>query len=131
MTPVPADVPTLTSGAIYEDAQTASGIDEATGCAVDEKTRFSLDAPIIYLTAVGRSIPSGTVHQVRWLMNEQVQDESVEWVADQDYPEICIYFWLEPSDTPFEAGQWSADLYVNDQRVVAVPFEICSADQAC
>jgi hypothetical protein len=130
-TPTPAAISTLNNGGSYDDARTASGIDEATGCAVDEKARFPLDAPIIYLTTVGRGIQVGDVHQVRWLMNEQVQDESVEWVADQDYPEICIYFWLEPSDVSFEVGQWSADLYVNDQRVAAVPFEICTADQTC
>jgi hypothetical protein len=31
----------------------------------------------------------------------------------QDDPDFCLWFYLEPSDAPFRAGNWSAQFFSN------------------
>jgi hypothetical protein len=115
----------------YRELQTSVGIDPATGCPTSKQGRFGVNEDMIYLNAVGIEVATGTAHRARWYREGELRYESEEWVADQTYPEICIYFWLEPSYTPFEPGLWSVELLVNNEALSPVPFEICVAGELC
>jgi hypothetical protein len=114
----------------YQDIRTATEVD-ANGCPVDKRGRFSENIDRVYFTALGAEVVAGTRHQVRWSFEGQQRVESVEWVADGDYSNICIYFWLSTADTNFEAGLWRADFLINGELYVEVPFELCEAGQLC
>jgi len=123
--------PTLTQIAQYLDLRTATGIDTDTGCALDRFGRFSAEEDIIYLTAVGQDVAAGDVHRTRWYMDGELRHESDEWIPEEPFPQVCIYFWIEPVDTPFTSGFWNVELIVNGQIVADVPFEICVQDEIC
>ena len=123
--------PTTTPVALYMDLRTASGIDPDTGCAIDRRGRFSANEDIIYLTALGQNIGAGSVHRTRWYMDGDLRHESDDWIPEASFPQICIYFWIEPVDTPFTSGLWNVQLIVNGEIVADVPYEICVADELC
>jgi hypothetical protein len=123
--------PTPTQVAQYTDLRTASDIDPDTGCALDRLGRFSAEEDIIYLTAIGQDVAAGDVHRTRWYMDGDLRHESDEWIPDEAFPQVCIYFWIEPVDTPFTSGMWNVQLMVNGQIVADVPFEICVAGELC
>jgi hypothetical protein len=127
----PGPSPTATQVALYMDLRTATEIEPDTGCALDRRGRFSADEDIIYLTAVGQNIEAGSVHRTRWYMDGDLRHESDEWIPEERFPQICIYFWIEPVDTPFTSGLWNVQLIVNGEIVADVPFEICVADELC
>jgi hypothetical protein len=115
----------------YEDLRTATRIDEATGCALDKRGRYSPNDSRIYFAAIGFGLAKGTRHQTRWFFGQTLRYESIEWVADQAYEQICIYFWLEPSYTPFDPGLWRVEFWVDGALVLPVPFEICQVGELC
>jgi hypothetical protein len=123
--------PTATQAALYMDLRTTTDIDPDTGCAVDRQGRFSADASIIYLAAIGQNVEAGSVHRTRWFMDDELRHESDTWIPEEGFPQVCIYFWIEPIDTPFTSGLWSVQLLVNGEIVADVPFEICAEDEAC
>jgi len=132
-TPTPSLVsapPRIISGE-YQEILTTANLDESTGCALDKRGRFSVDINRVYLATIGQGIQANTTHQVRWYFDEELRYESALWIADQDYEEVCIFFWLEPSYTPFVAGLWAADLYVDNEFMVRVPFELCETGALC
>ncbi len=114
----------------YTDIRTATDVD-GDGCPTDKRGRFSETIGRVYFTTLGVGVVAGTRHQVRWLFGDEFRSQSQEWVADRDYDEVCIYFWLNASDTRFEAGLWKADLMINGTLFVEVPFELCQAGELC
>ncbi|HLA42357.1 MAG TPA: hypothetical protein VJZ27_02915 [Aggregatilineales bacterium] len=115
----------------YIGLQTASGIDSDTGCAIDKRGRFSVTTEAVYLTMVGHDVQANTPHQARWYFGDELRYSSDAWLPDQDYGQICIYFWLEPGFTTFEVGLWRAELFVDNQFMAQVPFEMCAAGDLC
>lgn len=114
----------------YTDIRTATDVD-TNGCPVDKRGRFSETVNRVYLTTLAFGVRSGTSHQVRWFFGDELRSQSPEWVADQDYAEICVYFWLSSSDTPFEAGIWQVDLLIDGEIYREIPFEFCVAGELC
>jgi hypothetical protein len=123
--------PTATQTAHYMDLRTATDIDPDTGCAVDRRGRFSAESSIIYLAAIGQNVDVGGVHRTRWFMDGDLRHESDEWIPEENFPQVCIYFWIEPIDTPFTTGLWNVQLLVNGEIVADVPFEICVEGELC
>ena len=129
--PPQGPTPTAPQAALYMDLRTATDIDPNTGCAVDRRGRFSANEDIIYLAAIGQNVEAGSVHQTRWFMDGDLRHESEDWIPEENFPQICIYFWIEPLDTPFTSGLWNVQLLVNGEVVADVPYEICVEGELC
>lgn len=115
----------------YQELQTSLGVEATTGCGLPKRGRFGVNSGRIYFNMIGVDIPAGTTHAVRWYRENELRYEASGWTADRIYPEICIYFWLEPSYTPFEPGMWSVELVANGESISPVPFEICDEGSLC
>lgn len=114
----------------YSDIRTTLVIDAA-GCGGNKQGRFATNDSRIYLTMVGTDIQPNQAHQVRWYLGQQLRYDSAPWIPEQSYAQTCIYFWIDPSITPFDVGIWRAELLVDNQIVLDVPFEICTAGELC
>lgn len=115
----------------YTDVLTTPTINEANGCATGKNGRFSEDVPIIYFATLAFDVPQGAAHRVEWYFEDSLRYSSDDWIADQNYDEICIYFWLEQAYTNFEDGFWSVQFFVDDDFIVDVPFEMCESGVIC
>lgn len=129
-TATPAPSPTPLNQTTYTDLRTTTGVDE-NGCPTDRRGRFSESDARVYFTARAINVVAGTRHKVQWLFEEEVRYESAEWTADQNYGEVCMNFWLEPSYTPFTVGIWTIYFFIDDQLYTEVPFEFCAAGELC
>lgn len=131
LTAAPARTPSPLLSTNFLSLRTSSGIDESTGCAIDEKTRYASTVQRIYFNFVAQNLRAGTILKPRWYKDDQLRYDSDEWIPDQDYAEICVYFWLEPAYTPFEAGTWRVELVVDGQVMGEIPFQICPEGTDC
>jgi len=90
----------------------SSSIFATDGCAVDPQGSFPVGIQRVYATIQAFNIASGTVMAVEWFNgNEVVWSES--WTVDQNYDQICIWFFLDPFSVTFTTGVWSAQMSAN------------------
>ena len=89
---------------------TASQVRQADGCSAGPQDRFTPDTPTIYATFQAFNIAAGTPLSVNWLHEGQsVHQEGFD--LGGNHSEICLWFSLDPSVTPFTPGAWSVQLY--------------------
>lgn len=123
------------AGEHYQNVTTASGVYDADGCAMDKKDTFYIsgadDPTRIYFTTLATDVIAGTTYQTRWSHGANVRYESITWTADQNYDEICIYFWLESSYTPYEGGFWLVELLANGAYATGTRFAMCEPGLLC
>ncbi|MBZ0307802.1 MAG: hypothetical protein K8I82_17170 [Anaerolineae bacterium] len=134
-TPIPEALPEIRSDRHYQNVTTSTGVSSSDGCAVDQQDTFyisgSNDPTRIYLTAVAVDVTAGTTYHSRWYHTHEMRYESEVWIPDRDYAEVCIYFWLASTDTPFQGGYWSAELMSNGASVARVRFAMCEPNVLC
>jgi len=78
---------------------------------------------IIYMTALAVNLQAETTFSVNWLYNRQRVFQS-SWTAPEDAVRRCIAIPMRSSDTAFEIGSWSAELFVNGMMEASSSFEI-------
>ncbi len=110
--PPPDSVPSAGGGVQVIKTGTATAINEADGCILNGTTSFSPDAARIYATAEGRNLTVGTRLGAQWYYNNALRYE-YEWTVEEAFAELCIWFFIDPSITPFTAGEWSVQLTVD------------------
>lgn len=109
----------------YTEIGTALAIREQTdGCAADRTTQFSLNASRIYATARALNIAAGTSVYVEWQYGGTRVAQSTVYVITNDDPDFCLWFYLEPTDAPFSAGQWAAQFFANGAPVGSATFTL-------
>jgi hypothetical protein len=99
----------------------ASSVRESDGCVEATTNSFSTDAPRVYATFVANNLQAGTPLRVDWVQNGEVMYFS-DWISDQNYPQICVWFYITNADVAFTPGSWSARILANDQLIQEVPF---------
>ncbi|MGQ9909021.1 MAG: hypothetical protein ACUVS2_09330 [Candidatus Flexifilum sp.] len=104
----------------FTQITTAAAINASDGCAASPQTTFSTTASRIYATARVLNITAGTRVFVEWRYNGQTVATSVTYTVPQNDPDFCLWFYLEPTDVPFQAGTWSAQFFVNSSPVTPV-----------
>jgi len=116
--------PVVDGGGVAQFSQisTSASVRQSDGCADGIQNQFSLDTNRIYITAVATNLSAGTVMSAEWILNGTVMVTNSSWTVDQNYPSICIWFFITQDDTVFTPGDWSARLLVNN-----VPVEPASA----
>lgn len=123
MQPTLAPVPPagmLDSSNQFTAVATSAAVNEADGCAVSFQASFPLSTPRIYATTRVLNARGGTSVLVEWSFNGQAALRSSAYTIPQDDPDFCLWFFLEPTDVPFQAGSWSVQFYADNQPVLPV-----------
>lgn len=94
---------------------TAEGVG-SNDCALSSVTSFSADAPQIYVVATAANITAGMTIGAQWYMGDTLVT-SQEFSPKDDINNNCIWFYAEPVDFPFTAGNYRVDLLVNGNAV--------------
>ncbi|MBL8131149.1 MAG: hypothetical protein JNL42_04765 [Anaerolineae bacterium] len=95
---------------------TALTVRDSDGCADLAANSFTADVQRIYVTARAQNIAQGTVMRVEWFYEGSVtfSESFTIGVNDDDY---CLWFYIEPTETAFSPGNWSVQLYANEQAI--------------
>jgi hypothetical protein len=101
----------------FTEIATTSVVREDDGCADGTQNSFSLSTSRIYATARAYNIRAGTEMGADWLLNGQVVHQSLPWSVESDDDDFCLWFYIEPTDVPFTAGNWMVRLYANGQAL--------------
>lgn len=87
-------------------------INSADGCVVNPGEIFSTNDQRIYATAHVVNLNEGALLRSDWLF-EGTSRYDFEWVVDQNYDELCIWFYIDPTITEFTPGAWQVQLYAD------------------
>jgi hypothetical protein len=104
------------SGTQFAQIATASSIQESNGCASQLQNEFSIDTSRIYLTAYATNLVAGTLIVTEWDFNGTAV-VTTSWTVDQNYSDLCIWFFISPEDITFSPGNWAARLIVNEAPI--------------
>ncbi|MDQ2809848.1 MAG: hypothetical protein M3Z04_23465 [Chloroflexota bacterium] len=74
---------------------------------------FATGVPIIYAVADTRNIRAGDTFFARWSRNGQPLEDTKQLVADRAYPRTNTEFHIQPSGRPFQAGNYTVQVYIN------------------
>jgi hypothetical protein len=101
-----------TTGTQFTQIATAFSVRESDGCASQFQSEFSIDTSRIYLTAYATNLVAGTQIDADWRFNGTSM-VTTSWTVDQNYVDLCVWFFISPEDTTFSPGNWAAQLIVN------------------
>lgn len=108
----------------FANTGVTASIREADGCPNGFQNQFSTSAERIYVTTQASSIRAGTVMGVEWRFEGQVV-YSDDWTVSQDSTNFCLWYFVTPDDVPFQAGNWSVQLFADGGAIEpSVSFEM-------
>lgn len=118
MTPEPGAISASADGMnTLTQIGTTTVVNESDGCASGLQTSFTAATPRIYASTRALNIRGGTTVFVEWRYNDQVVASSLTYTVPADETDFCLWFYLEPTDAPFVAGNWSAQFYIDGSPV--------------
>ena len=124
--PIVTPAPTAVElGPRLENVVMASGVDSF-DCAIDVNPRFSPQSTAIYVVGRAFDIPAGATISSSW---QQAGAEVVHFSFHREHEinDSCIWFYIDPTDTPFTVGAWSVELRVDGLPLASpVAFQIVS-----
>lgn len=94
----------------------ASRVDPRTDCPQDANTTFSARVSQLYVVMRANNLPAGSPLGVIWYYGDEIRVQDT-WVTPRDFDGVCIWFILERNRTDFTAGEWSVQLFANNQPV--------------
>lgn len=111
---------------LYVNSGVSTEVRSSDGCVVDPREQFSPFVPRLYATFVAFNLKAGTLFRLEWWWTTTQQMMfSDSWTADQDYNELCVWFYVTQDDVTFEPGTWQARLFVDEVQMTSPQrFEI-------
>jgi hypothetical protein len=99
------------------------------GCVISPQASFRTDVSRVYATFIAYMLTPGVVLRAEWYQEgELVSDAS--WTSDGEYDQLCIWFYIDPSDAAFIPGSWSVRLYADQQPIGGtVSFVFANPDE--
>ncbi|MCB9451971.1 MAG: hypothetical protein H6672_11060 [Anaerolineaceae bacterium] len=91
---------------------------DSDGCVENPIVTFPVGVQRIYATVIAYNIKANTPLAAEWSYEGNVvvtQSYNVPRTANQ----ICLWFYIDPSDAPLDSGQWSVQLFANGARLQA------------
>ena len=85
-------------------------------CALAAVTSFTPDTTKIYVVATATNILAGTTLSAQWYLDTTLLTKQ-EFAPEQDINNNCIWFYAEPVDFPFTAGNYRVELFINGAPV--------------
>jgi hypothetical protein len=108
----------------------AASVRESDGCMENPQVSFPADTERIYATVRGYNINAGVVMGVEWLY-EGTSVWQEQWPVERNWPDICMWFYIDPATVDFQPGNWSARLFADGfQLEQPLTFSIQGADMA-
>ncbi len=97
------------------NAVTARGVG-ANDCALATVSQFTTADVSIYVVATASNIQPGMTLASRWFYEGQ---EVIRHTFKPDFAinQNCIWFFIDPEETPFNPGSWTVQLELNGQPV--------------
>ncbi|MCB9454689.1 MAG: hypothetical protein H6671_01740 [Anaerolineaceae bacterium] len=89
---------------------------DADGCVENPIVVFPEGVQRIYATIIAYNIQANTPMAAEWSYEGTVvvtQNYNVPRTADQ----ICLWFYIDPTDAPLNTGQWAVQLYADGFRL--------------
>ncbi len=109
--PVATALPLQLSGqARFTDIVMAASVRD-NDCASQPQFDFRTNAERIYVVAIAWNIPANTLIAARFAISGR--ESLLEWRPGVPIDGNCIWFYIEQSDLPFVAGNWSVRLEIN------------------
>lgn len=115
---VDAGVVSSASGTSFMDMGTALTVRDTDGCAVSIVNQFQATVGRIYVTARAIDIRAGTELRVEWSYEGEL-GFTESFTVNANNPNFCFWFYIEPTDLVLTAGNWSVQLYANQQPILA------------
>jgi hypothetical protein len=107
-----------------ENAVTASGVGND-DCATGVTSQFATTASEIYIVAEAVNVPAGSIIESRWYRGGEPVGPVYDFRPDFDIERACIWFFVDPTDFEFIAGQYSVQLILNAvESLDPIPFTI-------
>lgn len=125
-TTLPSPTPSPDPNAFrIETPYTATGAGND-GCGAGLTSSFTTTSPEIYVIARAYNIEANTVSfEARWTRDGNPVGPVYDFTPDYDADELCIWFFVDPSDFEFTAGFYTVSIDVNGVASSnAVPFSI-------
>jgi hypothetical protein len=113
-----------TGGTVYLEATTATRVSDKDGCAEDSVTTFTPSSERIYMVVEAQNVKAGITYYTRWLYGGENRFETVTWVSDADYEELCIWFYVTPADMFFTPGSWQVQLIADQLATISRSFTV-------
>jgi hypothetical protein len=98
---------------VFTEVATAAGVRDSDGCATAPQSEFSSSATEIFVTARVLNATAGTTVSASWAYEGEEVVVSPSFTIEQDDPDFCVWFFIEPVDVTFSAGSWSVQFVVN------------------
>ncbi|MEQ8677476.1 MAG: hypothetical protein RLP44_14255 [Aggregatilineales bacterium] len=95
---------------------TSTSVDPSDGCMLNARTTFDIDEDQVYMTARALNLAEGTLMAVEWMRDGTMVWQDT-WLVDDNYADICVWFFLIPSYVPFTAGTWSAQFFADNAPI--------------
>jgi hypothetical protein len=107
-----------------EKPVTATGVGND-DCATGVTSQFSSATEAIYIVADAINVPSGSTIQARWFRSGEPVGPVYDFTPDFDIEDACVWFFVDPTDFEFTAGQYAVDLLLNGEVAISrIPFTI-------
>jgi hypothetical protein len=87
-------------------------VNPSSGCVINPVTVFAPNEDRIYATAHVINLNAGAVLASEWFYGEESR-YSFQWTVERNYDELCIWFYIDPSITPFTPGNWRVQLFAD------------------
>lgn len=94
----------------------STSVNSNDGCITNPRANFGTSESRIYATIVAYNILAQTLMQVEWFKDDQVV-YSDSWRVDNNYDQICIWFYMPSSDVAFTEGRWSVQFMANGEPI--------------
>lgn len=103
----------------------STSVNDSDGCPGTTLSAVPASAQRIYATMRGLNVRGGTSLGVEFYRDGTLVYSDTNWSVPQDAVEICLWYFISPTDTPFTPGNWSVNLYAEGVLVgAAVPFTL-------
>jgi hypothetical protein len=117
-----ASSPNTTTGASANNPYRVTGVStrvrSSDGCVESPQTTFASTVSEVYATFVAYNLTGGTTLRAEWYMGETLMDTG-DWTPDENYDEVCVWFFIDQTTFPFTPGNWSVRLFANDTPIGA------------
>lgn len=112
-------------GLILGNVLTATGAGDD-GCGSGVTSIFNINTPEIYVIIPTFNVVANTYTlAARWQRDGQPIGPVYDFTPLADSEQLCIWFFIDNTDFPFEAGSYSVSIDVNGQQVAGpIPFVI-------
>lgn len=95
------------------------------GCGAGITSTFSTTTPEIYVITPAFNLSTTDTFSAHWTQEGLPIGPVYTFTPDFEVDELCVWFFVDPTDFPFIAGNYSVEIKVNDVSVaVPVPFVI-------